>query len=179
MSKVEDNAAEAVLIDSEKQTLFHLERYLSQRRDRIENRKENYEDHFIRLMCDFIVSQDAEMDDLDVGTRKIIADNQKIQADIRLLNRGLYALGKQMAPKKEKTPRKEQLAKARVQAVARYIWGMHPNMSQPEMAEHKAIFNLEITGAKGYTPETIRKWVAEVDPRAPEKKRGRPPKAKK
>ncbi len=47
-------------------------------------------------------------------------------------------------------------------------------MTQPEMAAHEAIFNLGITKSKNYKPETVRKWVAEVDPRPPEKKKGRP-----
>jgi hypothetical protein len=180
MSAVEDSSEEEILIESNKQILFHLERYLWQRRERIENRAKSYQDLYIDLLCDFVISQESELSELDVGTKHIIADNKKIRDEIRVLNRSLLMLDKKIAPiEKENTPRAEQFTRARVQALAKYLWSMNPEMTITEIAEHEAIFNLKITGAKGYTLDTIKKWVAAVDPRAPEKKRGRPRKAKK
>jgi hypothetical protein len=52
-------------------------------------------------------------------------------------------------------------------------------MTIAEVAAHEAVFNLGITKSKHYKAETVRKWVADVDPRKPENKVGRPRKAKK
>lgn len=175
MIVLEDESEEEILVDDNKQILFHLERYLWQRRERTENHTKNSQDFFIDLLCDFVISQDAELSELDVGTKRIIADNEKIREELWTLNRNLHTLNKKIIPvEKESMPRAEQFAKERVQAVAKYLWSLYPDMTQPEMAAHEAIFNLGITKSKNYKPETVRKWVAEVDPRPPEKKKGRP-----
>ena len=82
--------------------------------------------------------------------------------------------GKVTPLKKESNPRTMQLAKARCQAVAKYLWKLSPDMTQAEMAQHEAIYNIGITEGKRYEMDTIKKWIAEVDQRPAEKKRGRP-----
>lgn len=179
MSNIEDESEE-ILIDDNKLTLYHLERYLWQRMERSKNGKQNSLDWFLGLLSEFVISQDAEMKDADTATRRIMLDNRKLRDDIRMLGHRLIELDKKITPvEKEPMPRPEQFAKERCQAVARYLWQMHPTMTIAEVAEHEAVFNLGITKGKHYKPETVRKWVAEVDPRPAEKKIGRPPKAKK
>jgi hypothetical protein len=175
MSKIADGSEEEILIDSDKQTLYHLERYLEQRKQRTKNGRANPQDFFIKLMCDFLISHDNEIYDVDDNTKRIIADNQKLHDNILLLDYKIREINKKLTPvAKEPIPRAMQFAKERCQAMAKYLWDLHPDMNQADMVAHKSIFNLNITGGKNYKIETIKKWVAEVDPRAAEKKIGRP-----
>jgi hypothetical protein len=154
---------EALLIDSENMTLERLERYVWERRERMDQGKKNSDDFFLELLAEHMVEGG------------VLNAEEALQE----ITRRLAAVEQKLPPPKESAPRVEQLAKARVQAIAKYLWSLHPDMTRPEMATHEAIFNLKITGAKGYTPDTIKKWIAEVDPRPPEKKRGRPRKKRK
>lgn len=167
-----------MLIEAEKISLEQIDRYLAQRRERAEKGIKTPQDWLFGLISDLIVSQENEAVELDPINGIKVSPPEAVKQELKLITHRLDQLDKRIAPK-EHMPRKEQFAKQRVQAIAKYLWSLHPNMSQPDMAAHEAIFNLKITGAKGYTPDTIIKWIAEVDPRAPEKKRGRPRKAKK
>lgn len=175
-----EEQATATLIDENKRTLYHLERYFWQRRERIEWGKKNDQDWFLDLLCDFITSQDDELSETDDNTKKIIRANRKIHDDIQRISRKMQELENKIAPqKKEPMPRTMQMAKERCQALAKYLWNQHPDMTQEDMARHEAIYNLTITDGKRYEIETVKEWVAKVDPRPAEKKRGRPRKAKK
>lgn len=180
MITMEDESAEEILIDDHKHTLYHLDRYIWQRRERTENRKNNSQDFFIDLLCDFLISQDDEMEDVDNTTRRMMVDNRKLRDDIRLIGHRLIELDKKITPaEKESTPRAEQFAKARCQALARYFWNINPNYTTKELSEHHDINNPCVTGGVHYTKRTIYDWIAEVDPRMPDNKVGRPRKAKK
>lgn len=168
-----------LLSNADNITLEQIDHYLSQRRNRTEKSKNTTQDFVFGLIAELIVSQENEAVELDPYKGIKVNQPEGLKQELKLIAARLDDLDKRIAPPKEKMPRTEQLAKERVQAIAKYLWNLHPNMTQPEMAAHKAIFNLKITGATGYTPDTIKKWVAAVDPRSPEKKRGRPRKAKK
>lgn len=164
--------AEEILIDADSMTLERVERYFAQRRERMERGKSSTQDWFLDMFCQLLKSQDEE----DVETTSQPDD---VWQALRLITSRLDALDRKMPSPKEHTPRTMQLAKARCQAVAKYLWQLHPDMNREEMAQHDAIFNLSITDGKRYTPKTIKKWIADVDPRPAEKKRGRPRKTKK
>lgn len=163
--------AEEILIDADNMTLERLDRYFFQRREREAQGKKSSQDWFLEMLTKIMRSLDEE------EKEGVSYPSDDLQQTLRLVIDKLDQLDKKIVPK-EHTPRAEQFAKVRVQAMATYLWGISPNMSQPEMASHEAVFNLAITGGKRYRLETVIKWVAEVDPRAPEKKRGRPRKAK-
>jgi len=64
-----------------------------------------------------------------------------------------------------------QQTKQMVQAVARTLWDMYPQMKTEEMKQHKAI--LEYAGGKNYPGKnTLSDWLREVDPRPQESKSG-------
>ena len=173
-----DNGIE-LLANADNITLEQIDHYLFQRRTRAEKKQSTTQDFLLGLIAELIVSQENEALEIDPYKGIQVKQPEGLKQELKLIAARLDDLDKRIAPPKEKTPRAEQIARERVQAIAKYLWNLHPDMTQPEMAAHEAIFNLKITGAKGYTFDTIKKWVAEVDPRAPEKKRGRPPKAKK
>jgi hypothetical protein len=164
--------ADGILIDKEKRTLYYLERYFSGRRERIESGQKDDQDWFLDLLCDFINTQDDED-----AERSPQPDD--VQQALRLISNRLDAIDRKMPKPKETMPRAMQFAKARCQAMAKYLWHTHPDMTREEMARHEAVYNLSITEGKRYEIETVKKWIAKVDPRPPEKKRGRPRKAKK
>lgn len=163
---------EEILIDSDNITLERLDRYFTQRRERKEHGKKNAQDHFFEMFCQIMQSIDDE-------NAELAPPSDDVQQALRLITNRLDALDRKIPPPKESTPRTEQFAKERCQTMAKYIWKLHPDMTQVEMARHEAVFNLSITGGKGYTVDTVKNWIADVDPRPAEKKRGRPRKAKK
>jgi len=96
-----------------------------------------------------------------------------------LRNNGLKVsedLWASVCPKKgsDEKPRKlrdNQVDRLVCQGIAKTLWDINPDMTIEDMVNHKAV---QIYGnAKLYTePETIRKWLREVDPRDPDKKTG-------
>lgn len=164
--------AEEILIDADNITLERVERYFTQRRERMERGKNSTQDWFLDMFCQMMQSLDDENTDK-------APQPDDVQQALRLITNRLDALDRKIPTPKESTPRTEQFAKERCQAMAKYIWKLYPEMTQVEMARHEAVFNLSITGGKGYTVDTVKDWIAEVDPRPAEKKRGRPRKAKK
>lgn len=71
----------------------------------------------------------------------------------------------------EKLPRPSQLARLKCQAIAQTLWYLNPDMKSEEIIRHHAI--LEFGDGKRYQGKnTLRDWVREVDPRAPETKTG-------
>lgn len=176
---VDDDNEVELLSNTDSITLEQIDRYLAQRRERVGKKKSTTQDFVLGLIAELIVSQENEAVEFDPYEGIKVNQPEGLKQELKLIAARLDDLDKRIAPSKEKMPRAEQIAKERVQAIAKYLWNLHPDMTQPEMAAHEAIFNLKITGAKGYTFDTIKKWVAEVDPRAPEKKRGRPRKAAK
>jgi hypothetical protein len=79
--------------------------------------------------------------------------------------------------KKEHTPRAEQFTKAKCQAIAKLLWKQNPSYTITELCAHPDICDQDITGANRYGGErTVYDWIAEVDPRPKENKRGRPSK---
>jgi hypothetical protein len=169
-----------LLSNADNITLEQIDHYLFQRRTRAEKKQSTTQDFVFGLIAELIVSQENEAVELDPYKGIKVNQPEGLKQELKLIAARLDDLDKRItSPSKEKMPRAEQIAKERVQAIAKYLWNLYPDMTQPEMAAHEAIFNLKITGAKGYTFDTIKKWVAEVDPRAPEKKRGRPRKVKK
>lgn len=164
--------AEEILVDAENITLERLERYFAQRRERTEQGNKSTQDWFLEMFCQLMQS----LDDED-AERSPQPDD--VKEALRLISNRLDALDRKMPKPKEAMPRAMQFAKARCQAMAKYLWHLHPNMTREEMARHEAVYNLSITEGKRYEIETVKKWIAKVDPRPPEKKRGRPRKAKK
>lgn len=75
---------------------------------------------------------------------------------------------------KEISPRQNQLDKARCQAIAQALWDTHPQRTIADMTKDKQIQKFGNGGQ--YTQETLEAWLREVDPRAPDKKTGRPKK---
>jgi len=166
--------AEEILIDADNMTLERVERYFVQRRERADHGKPSTQDWFLDMFCQLLNSQDDE-------EAQRAASTADVRQALRLITSRLDALDNKIpAPtKKESMPRAMQMAKERCQAVAKYLWQLQPNMNQMEMAQHEAIYNLSITDGKRYEIDTIKGWIADVDPRPAEKKRGRPRKAKK
>ena len=72
-------------------------------------------------------------------------------------------------------PRASQIDKERVQAIALTLWDIDPNLTITALTKHPAI--LRYGNGKHYNIKTLRQWITEVDPRPPEKKRGRPKKS--
>lgn len=68
---------------------------------------------------------------------------------------------------KETSPRKNQLIKARCQAVASMLWEQNINYSQKEIAAHPAMRKHGYQNGS-YDERTILLWVSEVDPRPAE-----------
>jgi hypothetical protein len=164
--------AEEILIDADNITLERLDRYFAQRLERKEHGKKSTQDHFLEMFCKLMQS----MDDEDAEKAPQPDD---VQQALRLISNRLDTLDRKIPKPKEAMPRAMQFAKERCQTMAKYLWHKHPDMTQDEMARHEAIYNLSITDGKRYEIETVRKWIAKVDPRPAEKKRGRPRKAKK
>lgn len=75
---------------------------------------------------------------------------------------------------KEISPRQNQLDKVRCQAIAQALWDTHPQRTIADMTKDKQIQKFGNGGQ--YTQETLEAWLREVDPRAPDKKTGRPKK---
>jgi len=171
--------AEQILLDAEKITLEQIERYLWERRERSEQGKKNSQDFLFELIADLMNSNDNESFSLDGAGVALGHQPDDMQKALRLITDRLDQIDRKISPPKEKAPRTEQFAKERCQTVARYLWQMHPEMTIVEVAEHEAVFNLGITKSMHYRHETVRKWVADVDPRPAEKKIGRPRKAMK
>jgi hypothetical protein len=161
---------EEILIDAEHITLERLERYFTQRRERAEQGKKSLQDSFLEMLFQLMQSMDDEHAD---G----MSSQDDVRQELRIISNRLDALERKMPKPKEPTPRAMQFAKVRCQAMAKYLWQVHPEMTQVEMAQHDAIYNLSITDGKRYEIDTIKSWIADVDPRLPEKKRGRPRKA--
>lgn len=167
---------EEILLDGDTMTLDRIDRYLNQRRERAKQGKKSTQDFMLELLSDLMQSEANE----DEPFTPNLHSSYELRDALNLINARLEQLDKKIVPsKKEPMPRAMQLAKARCQAVAKFLWQMHPDMTQEDMAGHKDIYDLSITKGKNYTPETIKKWIAEVDPRPEKKKRGRPSKAKK
>jgi hypothetical protein len=163
---------EEILVDAENITLERLERYFAQRRERKEQGNKSTQDWFLEMFCQLMQSLDDE--DAERSPQP-----EDVQQALRLISNRLDALDRKMPKPKEAMPRAMQFAKERCQTMAKYLWHKHPEMTQVEMAQHEAIYNLSITDGKRYEIDTIKDWIAEVDPRPAEKKRGRPRKAKK
>ena len=68
--------------------------------------------------------------------------------------------------------RNDQVDKQLVQAIARTLWDIDPNLTIQALKEHPAV--LKYGNGAQYTPKTRHNWIKEVDPRPLEKKRGRP-----
>ncbi len=67
--------------------------------------------------------------------------------------------------------RKEQIAKIRCQALAKYLWHLNPHMTIEEMKTHSAI--QEYGDGQYYKGKnTVRGWLSEVDPRPEDQKTG-------
>ncbi len=150
-----------LLSNADNITLEQIDHYLSQRRSRTEKSKNTTQDFLFGLIAELIVSQENEAVELDPYKGIKVNQPEGLKQELKLIAARLDDLDKRIAPPKEKMPRNEQLAKERVQAIAKYLWNLYPDMTQPEMAAHKAIFNLKITGAKGYTPHRIAIHVTE------------------
>lgn len=164
---------EEILIDASNMTLARMERYLWQRKERLENNQKSPQDGVLEFLAEMIRFQQNEEDWLEGKAQP----SDDIHASIAAMHQKLETIEASLKPKKERAPRQDQLAKARCQAVAKYLWQANPEMTIADVASHEAVYNLSITNGKRYEARTVRDWVAEVDPRAPEKKIGRPRKA--
>ena len=71
--------------------------------------------------------------------------------------------------------RASQIDKERVQAIALTLWDIDSKLTIAALTQHPAI--LRFGNGKHYHAKTRRQWITEVDPRPPEKKRGRPKKS--
>jgi hypothetical protein len=69
--------------------------------------------------------------------------------------------------------RNSQIDKLLVQAVAKTLWDIDPDMNISQLARHKAI-QVYANGGLYTGKHTLRNWISEVDPRADGEKRGRP-----
>jgi len=75
----------------------------------------------------------------------------------------------------EKASAKEQeLDKVCVQAVARTLWMIFPDITAEEITKHKAI-GIFCNGTQ-WEPSTIKSWLREINPLPKNKRAGRPPK---
>lgn len=70
--------------------------------------------------------------------------------------------------------RNEEVDRQLCQAIARTLWDFDPQIHPAHMVKHKAIQKYG-NAAIYKDPETIRNWIAEVDPLRKERKTGRPP----
>lgn len=68
----------------------------------------------------------------------------------------------------------EEIDRQVCQAIARTLWDFDPHIHPAHMAKHKAIQKYG-NGAMYKDEETVRNWIAEVDPLKKERKTGRPP----
>lgn len=75
---------------------------------------------------------------------------------------------------KPKKLRSDQADKLLVQAIAGALWAENPDFTITALTKHKGIRQLG-NGAQ-YEPKTLHNWIAEVDPRDPQQKKGRPKK---
>lgn len=72
----------------------------------------------------------------------------------------------------EQNIKANKLHKSLCRAVAQTLWHLNPALTAEDIIKHHAI--LEFGAGKNYGGKnTIRDWIREVDPRPPEKKRGR------
>jgi hypothetical protein len=71
----------------------------------------------------------------------------------------------------ESTVRPVQRARIACQQVALAIWKAEPNLTIKDMAERYEVQRLG--GGAHYELEVVRRWLSQVDPRHPAKKRGR------
>lgn len=77
--------------------------------------------------------------------------------------------------KRVEQERKED--KASVQAVARTLWDIFPDMTAEAIANHQTV-KIFCNGAQWEMP-TIKSWIREIDPRPKDKRAGRPRKSAK
>ncbi|MEK7153684.1 MAG: hypothetical protein AAB834_07055, partial [Patescibacteria group bacterium] len=70
--------------------------------------------------------------------------------------------------------RDEAIDKQLCQAIARTLWDIDPQVHPAHMIKHKAIRRYG-NAATYKDDETIRSWIAEVDPLKGQRKAGRPP----
>ena len=79
-----------------------------------------------------------------------------------------------MAANVEPSNRPSKEHKEKCQERAKRIWEIYPNMHQKQLSEYEA-FRLQIVmkdGAKEYDDETYKKWITDLWPVAPEKRKG-------
>ena len=82
---------------------------------------------------------------------------------------------KEFTSGEEPTPRQSQHDKALVQVAAKTLWSTNPNLTIKDIIHHEGV--QRHANGRLYSPDkTLRRWISEVDPRPPEKKRGRPKK---
>ena len=70
--------------------------------------------------------------------------------------------------------KEEELHKQLCQAIARTLWDIDPRIPPAHLAKQRAV-RLYGNGQLYKDEETVRDWIAEVDPRRKERKTGRPP----
>lgn len=169
---------EEILLDANTITLEKVDLYLRQRIERAEKNEKTYQDFLFEMIAELILSQDDDAPTVSQTNDFQNEQSADVWQALRLITSRLEQIDKKMPQTKEKAPRTEQLAKERCKAVARYLWKLNPDMTIIDVAAHEAVYNLGITDGQHYLPETVRKWVAEVDPRKPENKVGRPRKQK-
>lgn len=96
------------------------------------------------------------------------AKTKRLSLPVRLLN---YMGGKTSEQSLEAKPTTSQIHKGLCQAVAKTLWELNPELTIAEIIKHPGI--LEHAEGKRYKGKnTLRDWVAEVDPRPASMKRG-------
>lgn len=90
----------------------------------------------------------------------------------RLREVGIESTNESASDKEPPSNRQSQIDKERCQAIALTLWDINPKYTIAALVKHPSI--QRYGNGRQYRPDTLHLWLAEVDPRDPEKKIGRP-----